>query len=71
MRRDRPWRAVAYYPMPNGGRLVVARTSRVTREALTPWLEVQRSRGYATDWWRQEPIPEVAQLAQATPSAGR
>lgn len=69
--RTRPWRGVAYYPMPNGGRLVVARTSRVTRAALTPWLEQQRARGYATDWWMQEPIPAVAEHVQAAPSPGR
>jgi hypothetical protein len=69
--RTRPWRAVASIVLPNGGRLVVARTSRVTRAALTPWLETQRGYGYATDWWMQEPIPAVAEHVQAAPSPGR
>jgi hypothetical protein len=57
--RDRPWRAVAYYPLPEGGRIVVKRTARATEDALTPWREAWERQGYRVDHWQVQPLPGV------------
>lgn len=68
---DRPWRAVAYWPLPGGGRLVARRTSRARRRTLTHWLIDAQLEGLSTDYWQVQPIPEVAALTQGTPGDGR
>jgi hypothetical protein len=64
----RPWRAVAYYPLPEGGRIIIARTSRATRIGLTLWLEQQRAAGFATDWWEVLPITGIGSAGQVAGS---
>ena len=64
-----PWRAVAYFPLPDGGRLVVRRTARKTRRRLTRWIADAEGEGLSVDRWQVQPIPEVeAALAQVAAS---
>lgn len=66
---DRPWRAVAYYPLPGGGRLIVRRTARKTRRRLTRWIADAEGEGLTVDRWQVRPIPEVeAALTQQSRS---
>lgn len=66
---ERPWRAVAFWPLPGGGRLVARRTARKTRRRLTRWLIDAELEGLSTDYWEVKPIPQVDEaLSQQTPS---
>jgi hypothetical protein len=65
VKRERPLRAVAYWPDGSGGRVVIARTRRARRDTLDRWLAEQQALGYSVDWWKVEDLPEVTAAAQA------
>jgi hypothetical protein len=64
----RPWRAVAYWPLPGGRRLIARRTARTTADRLVPWLAAAELEGLATDHWEVLPITGIGSAGQVADS---
>lgn len=69
MRRERPWRAIAYLQGGSGApRITLGRTSAVSRPGLDRFLDRWQAFGATVDVWEVQSIPEVDQLAATAPS---
>jgi len=66
VRRERPWRGVAYLPIPGGGRVVVHRSSAASEGGLDGLRRLAEEQGLAVDVWRLQAIPEVDEQLAAT-----
>lgn len=64
MKRDRPWRAVAFIPLGPGLRHFIGNASARTREGLDGCVARWTALGATVDVWEVLPHPDVTRAAE-------
>jgi hypothetical protein len=53
----RPWRAAAYWPLPDGGRFYHGSAAAKTRAGLDRYVTAAEAIGFSVDVWEVLPLP--------------